>query len=325
MAQLDLSLALERYDRHMPFFLGTVKLPDGLALDCREVGMSAPGRHGLDRHGRFLRGEFDIAEMSLGSYVMAKARGAPFTAVPVFPRRLFSQNHMFVNTDAGIETPKDLVGRRVSIRAFQVTMSVLAKGDLKFAYGVPWEEIVWITQNPEEVAWTPGRPVRIERMEKGRSPGEMLLAGEIDALIHPHPPLELFERADKVRRLFPDTRAECVRYYGAHGYYPIMHVMAIKQELAARERWLPAALIAMWEDAKAQARFWYTDPGYSMLAFARNEIEAQDRDLAHDPWPSGLRANRANLERFVMYCHDQTLIDRELAVDELFHDTVLET
>ncbi len=325
MAPLNLTIALERYDRHMPFFLGTVALPDGLSLTPLEVGMSAPGRHGLSRHGRFLRGEFDIAEMSLGSYVMAKARGAPFTAVPVFPRRLFSQNHMFVLGDSGITAPAQLRGRRVAIRAFQVTMSVLAKGDLKFEYGVPWEEIVWFTQNPEEVAWTPGRPVRIERIDKGRDPGEMLLAGDVDALIHPHPPHVLFERADKVRRIFPDTKSECVRYFGKHGHYPIMHVMAMKEELAAREPWLPHALIGMWEDAKAQARDSYEDPGFALLAFARNEVEAQDSTLARDPWPSGLAVNRANLERFIMYCHDQTLIDKPIPVDALFHPSVLDS
>ena len=325
MAKLNLTIALERYDRHMPFFLGTVKLPDGLGLEPLEVGMSMAGRHGLHRHGRLLRGEFDIAEMSLGSYVMAKARGAPFTAVPVFPRRLFSQNHMFVNVNSGIEKPTDLIGRKVSIRAFQVTMSVLAKGDLKFEYGVPWEDVHWFTQNPEEVAWTPGRPVRIEQLAKDKDPGAMLVAGEVDALIHPHPPHDLFETTDRVRRLFPDTKAECVRYFGKYGYYPIMHVMAIKEELAAREPWLPRAVIDMWEDAKAQARLWYTDPGYAMLAFARNEMEAQDKALSHDPWPSGLAVNRANLERFVMYCHDQTLIERALPVEALFHDSVLDT
>ncbi len=325
MAGLSLTIALELYDRHMPFFLGTVKRPEGLSLDCREVGMEAPGRHGLDRHGRILRGEFDIGEMSLGSYVMAKVRGAPFVGVPVFPRRLFSQNHILVNAGAGIDKPTDLIGRKVSIRAFQVTMSVLAKGDLKFEYGVPWEDVHWLTQAPEVLPWTPGRPVRIERLAKGSEPGKMLLAGELDALIHPHPPHELFETTDKVRRLFPDTRGECMRYYRKYGDYPIMHILVMKEDLARREKWLPRAVIEMWEDAKAQTRYRYTDPGYSMLAFARNEMEAQDRDLSHDPWPSGLKANRANLERFIMYCHDQTLIDRKLAVEELFHDSVLDT
>jgi 4,5-dihydroxyphthalate decarboxylase len=325
MEKLTISIALERYDRHAPFFIGTVKAPENVDLKPLEVGMVVPGRDGLDRHGRMLRGEFDVAEMSLGSYVMAKSRGTPYTATPVFPRRLFSQNHIFVNVASGIEKPADLAGKRVAIRAFQVTMSVLAKGDLKFEYGVPWEDVVWCTQNPEEVPWTPAKAVRIEPMPKGADAGKMLIAGEVDALIHPHPPHGLFDTSDRVRRLFPDTKAECIRYFRKYGFYPIMHVMAIKGDLAEREPWLARAVMEMWEDAKAQTRLAYTDPGYSMLPFARHEIEAQENALSADPWPSGLAANRKDLERFVMYCRDQTLIDRPLAVEELFHKSVLDS
>jgi 4,5-dihydroxyphthalate decarboxylase len=325
MAKQTLTIALERYDRHAPFFIGTVRVPADIELKPLEVGMVVPGRDGLDRHGRMFRGEFDVCELSLGSYVMAKSRGAALTAVPIFPRRLFSQNHMFVNVNSGIARPSDLAGKKVAIRAFQVTMSVLAKGDLKFEYGMPWEDIVWCVQNPEEIPWTPGRPVRIERLPAGKNAGQMLIAGEVDALIHPHPPHEVLDASDRVRRLFPDTKAECIRYFKKQGYYPIMHVMAITEDIAARDPHLPRAVMDMWEDAMAQTRLWYTDPGYSMLPFARNEIEAQAGYLGADPWPSGLAANRKNLERFVMYCHDQTLIDRPIGVEELFHSSVLET
>ena len=110
MTQLDLSIALERYDRHVPFFMGSVPAPDGLTLRPYEVGMAPPRRDGVDRHRRFLEGkEFDIAETSLSSHVIATSRGAPFVGIPVFPRRLFSQNHIFVNVDSGIEQPRDLI------------------------------------------------------------------------------------------------------------------------------------------------------------------------------------------------------------------------
>jgi 4,5-dihydroxyphthalate decarboxylase len=73
------------------------------------------------------RGEFDICEISLSSYLMAKSRDMPFTAVPVFPRRLFSQSQIWVNINAGIRTPKDLLGRKIGLNTFQTTLSVLAK------------------------------------------------------------------------------------------------------------------------------------------------------------------------------------------------------
>lgn len=92
---MKLTIALERYDRHFPFFDGTAKPPAGVDFEVLQVGQSVTLRDGTDRHGRMLRGEFDVCEFSLSTYLMAKARGMPITAVPVFPRRLFSalSNH----------------------------------------------------------------------------------------------------------------------------------------------------------------------------------------------------------------------------------------
>jgi 4,5-dihydroxyphthalate decarboxylase len=208
----SLSIALDRYDRHIPFFMGLVEPPGGCSLEALEVGMVPPRRDGVDRHRRMLVDrEFDIAEVSLASYILAKQKGAPLTAVPVAPRRLFSQNHVFVNADSGIETPQDLIGRTVAIWAFQVTMSVLAKGDLQEEYGVPWREVTWLTQRPEEIDWTPSG-ANIQRMPEGRTGADMVIAGEVDAYIDPHPPEEIFTDP-RVRRLFADAPAECRKYW----------------------------------------------------------------------------------------------------------------
>ncbi|HWQ38742.1 MAG TPA: hypothetical protein VNM24_09075, partial [Burkholderiales bacterium] len=87
---MTLTIALERYDRHFPFFDGTVAPPANVELNVLQVGQSVTLRDGTDRHGRMLRGEFDLCEFSMSSYLMAKERGLPLTAVPAFPRRLFS-------------------------------------------------------------------------------------------------------------------------------------------------------------------------------------------------------------------------------------------
>ncbi len=319
---MNVSIALERYDRHVPFLLEQVRPPAGLSYRALDVGMVPPRRDGIDRHGRMLRGlEFDVAEVSLASYIMAKARGTPLTAIPVFPRRLFSQNHMYVHPAAGIRTPADLKGRRIGLWAFQVTMSVLAKGDLKSFYGVGWEHIRWITQHAEEIGWS-GEGMPVERAPAGRDIAAMLVAGELDALIHPHPPALVQQRA---QRLFPDVEAECVRYANARGYYPIMHLVAVKEERIRERPGLARELVAMFEDAKHQAYDFYHDPGYSLLAFARTEYERQVARLGADPWTVGLAANRVNLEHFMAYMVDQRLIDKPLAIDSLFDASVRET
>ena len=268
--------------------------------------------------------EFDICEQSLASYIIARSRGnTSLTATPVFPRRLFSQVCMFVNVDAGIETPRDLVGKRVGINSFQTTLCVLAKGDLKFEYGVPWEEIHWFVQREEELPWRSDGSISLQTVPAGADAAQMLVDGEIDAYIHPSPPPLVHERTDRVRRLFSDSRQESIRYFNKLGYCPIMHVMVFPRQVVDEAPWLPATTIEMWEQAKDKALSWYADPGFSLLLFGRNELDAQRRALRSDPWVSGLSANRANLERFVEYAADQKLIDAPIPVESLFHESVL--
>ena len=121
--------------------------------------------------------EFDFSELSLVSYIIARSRGEPLTALPVFPRRLFSQNHIWVRSDSCSLGPSDLRGKRVLVWAFQVTMSVLAKGDMRRDYGVDWREITWVTQYPEEMPWDPPKGVKVERCASVKSVRQMLVDG----------------------------------------------------------------------------------------------------------------------------------------------------
>lgn len=309
--------------------MGAVTPPDGYELHPLEVGLFNPEnyRDGADRHGRMFRAkEFDICEQSLASYIIAKSRGdTSLTATPVFPRRLFSQSCMFVNVKSGIEKPSDLVGKRVGINSFQTTLCVLAKGDLKFEYGVPWEEIDWFVQRKEELPWKSGREISVENIPEGKDAAQMLVDGELDAYFNPSPPPIIYDCTDRVRRLFTDARAESIRYFNKLGYCPIMHIMVMPTELVAREPWLPRATIDMWVEAKEKTLSYYSDPGYSLLLFGRNELEAERDALQADPWTSGFRANRANLEQFIRYLADQKLIEDRISVKRLFHESVLET
>ena len=327
MNRTRLKIALDRLDRHVPFFMNAVTPPDGVELQPLEVGLVNPQsyRDGADRHGRMFRDqEFDICEQSLASYVIARSRGdTSLTAAPVFPRRLFSQLCMFVNVEAGIETPRDLIGKRVGINSFQTTLCVLAKGDLKYEYGVAWEDVHWFLQRDEELPWQPGDGISLNRIPAGKDAARMLAEGELDAYFHPSPPPLVYERTDRIRPLFSDSRSESIRYFHKLGYCPIMHVMVFPTRVVEEAPWLPRATIEMWEEAKEKTLSYYADPGYSLLLFSRNELDAQREALKSDPWVSGLAANRANLERFIEYMVDQRLIERPIAVESLFHESVL--
>jgi 4,5-dihydroxyphthalate decarboxylase len=325
---MELTLAINRYDRHVPFFNGTVRPPVGIELRPLEVGESAVYRDGTDRHERMLKDRaFDIAEMSLSSFIMAVARdpGLPLVGVPVFPRRFFSAGQIYVSTTSGITKPADLLGRKVGLHSFQTTLSVLGKGDLKLDYGVSWERIEWLCMRREVVPVDLGANVRVETLPPGQDIGTMLCEGAIDALISPQPRKSMLARPDRYRRLFPDTHAEELRYFNRHGFFPIMHLIVLKRELAERFADLPRELIRMFDEAKRLSYSYYDDSNYSLLVDARTLYEQQQADFGDDPWPNGFRANRRNLEQFILYSHDQRLIPAPYPPERLFHPSTHET
>jgi 4,5-dihydroxyphthalate decarboxylase len=321
---LTLTIALERYDRHMPFFDGTVKVPPELRLKALQVGQSGPLRDGSDRHERMIHDRaFDVAEFSMSTYLMARNRGLPLTAVPIFPRRLFSASQMFVHPLSNLWEPKDLIGKRVALSSFQTTLSLLAKGDLKFEYDVPWEEIHWFVTTNEKVPFKAKPGVKIDRLPKGVDLGMLLANREIDAFFMPHPPHSVMSGHVKARRLFADTQQEELRYFHKVGWFPIMHVLAIQEDVVKKAPWVPQALMEIYVSAKEIAASYYEDPNWSRLAWGRHYFE-QERDLLpNDPWPIGFKANKANIEQFIKYSHDQGLISERYGAEDLFVEETL--
>ena len=320
MANLSLTMALSHYDRHVPLFDGSVTA-EGVDLKVLEVGQSHPLKHGQDRHERMLqKGEFDVCELSLSSYLIAKSRGMPLTAIPVFPRRLFSLSQMWVNINARIRTPQDLVGKKVGLSTFQTTLSVLAKGDLQTEYNVPWREIDWYISKDEAVPLKPMAGVKLQLLKRGQKIGAMLEKGEIDALMVPHPPEEALRGDGPVRRLFADPKAEETKYFRKNGYFPIMHVMAFKDEVLNKNPWLASSVTAAFDKAKAVCMEYYDDPNWSRFVWGRHLFEEERAAFGNDPWPHGIANNRANLERFVGYSLDQGLMEKRLTVEELFFE-----
>ena len=315
MASLKVTLAVEHYDRHLPLLDGTV-VAEGIDLRVEHVSVEG-GRH----ERMVLEQPWDAAELSLSSYIMARAREAPLTAIPVFPRRLFSQSQMYASTAAGVEKPQDLIGRRVGLRSFQTTLSVLAKGDLQHEYGVPLDQVTWVTSSSEVVDFSAPKGVTIETVESDREIEEMLVTGELAAYFTPRKPRAFVAGAPEVRRLFPDSRAEEEAYYARNGFYPIMHVVAIKRDLADAEPWVAKSLFDAFEEARRVALGYYSDPNWNMLAWTPQLLQEQRELMGPDPWANGVARNRKNLERFIQYEVDQGLIPRALGVEELFVET----
>lgn len=320
----SVSLAIDRYDRHFPFFDGTVTTDNGLELNVLQVGETTALRDGAHRHKRMLQdGEFDAAEVSLSSYVMATARGLPFTAIPVFPRRLFSQTQIYVNDRTGITEPSQLNGKKIGLQSFQTTLAVLAKGDVAAEYGVDLTSIRWVVRAGETIAFEPPSGWQIDYVPLETDLGTLLANEDIEALFLSRVPSSFDGKT--VRRLFADPEKACADYFRKNGYFPIMHVVAIRDEIAADLPDLPQQLFRMFVSAKAIADSYRDDPGWSQLAWGRLALDRQNTILGGDPWPIGFVSNRDNLNRFIGYSHNQGLIDSAFTAEELFHESVLET
>ena len=277
--------------------------------------------------------EFDVAEMSLASYSMLRAKGdTRFVAIPAFLSRSFRHSSIYVRAGAGIESAKDLEGRRVGVPEYQMTASVWTRGMLSDDYGVDCDSITWCTGGLEQ----PGREERqpltvpdritIQPIGPDSTLAQALLDGEIDALMAPRIP-SVFDRSGEgpIRRLFDDYAERELDYYRRTRIFPIMHLVVLRADVHEREPWLAQSMFKALAEAKRLAlegvieapALRYTMP------FLLDTLERQRDTFGADPWPYGLEPNRATLETFGRYLMEQGLSDTPLDVDALFAESVL--
>lgn len=313
--KVELTLACGDYEIVRPLMEGKVQ-PDGIELTV------LTGMDSTTRHWRFLRNqEFDVAEVSLSSYVAARGRGLPFNAIPVFLHRRFRHGFIFLNSAAGIREPKDLIGKRVGVKSYLVTATLWLRGILESEYGVPHQSIEWFAELDEDVDFTPPPGLKLQRLPDDKSVEDMLLDGEIDALLHPDLIEPIVRKDPRVTRLFPNYKADEIAYYEKTGIFPIMHVMGIRPSIVERYPWVPINLFQAFNEAKRIAMQRMENPRLVPLAWYREAWEEQLAVLGDDPWAYGLdERNRHNLETVVGYSHQQGLIDRKIPLEELFLD-----
>lgn len=276
------------------------------------------------RHWRMIRNrEFDVAELSMSNYLMAKYKGLPFAAIPVFLHRRFRHGFIFLNAAKNIRKPTDLIGKKVGLRNFQLTANLWIRGILEHEYQVPHRSIQWFKQDEEEVEWTPPSELDIQRVEANKNVETLLVEGELDALIHPELIQPILSKDKRVSRLFPDYRDLEIDYFKRTGIFPIMHTTAIKQEIVEKYPWVPINLMQAFEESKKAAYKRMENPRIVPLAWFRYFQEEQDEILGPDPWAYGLNeANRKNLETLMHYSQEQGLLGRRIPLDELFINTV---
>jgi 4,5-dihydroxyphthalate decarboxylase len=314
--KLHLTLATGDYESIRALKEGTVT-PDGIELTVL-TDMNSDVRH-----WRMLRNrEFDVAELSMSNYLMAKYTGLPFVAIPVFLHRRFRHGFIFLNAGKNIRSPQDLIGKKVGLRNFQATANLWIRGILEHEHGLPHRQIEWLKQDEEEVDWTPPRTLDIQRIAPGKSVERMLVDGEIDALIHPELIQPILDKDPRVTRLFPNYRELEIDYFKRTGIFPIMHTTAIKQEIVDKNPWVPINLMKAFEESKQLAYKRMENPRIVPLAWFRSFLEEQEDLLGPDPWVYGLgEVNKKALETLMQYSQEQGLIGRKLSLEELFINT----
>ena len=253
---------------------------------------------------------------------MAADRGFPWTALPVFLHRRFRHGFVFVNRDAGIATPKDLIGRRVGGTNFTPAGTMWIRGILEEEHGVPHKELTWVTERDEDIDFEPAPGLRLERVDGSRNLDEMLASGELPAMISPDFPRAFLRGDRRIARLFPDHKEREIEYYRRTGIFPIMHVTVIRKDIVERHPWVAASMMTAFDEAKRIAYERVRNPRVVPLAWFRSAWEKERTLLGDDPGAYGLgAANRKNLEAAIRHTHRQSLIKRPMDLAGLFVDT----
>jgi 4,5-dihydroxyphthalate decarboxylase len=286
-----IALALVPSSLTTPLLDGTVKI-EGVAV----VPHAAKS---VDDNSRaMLSGGFDVAEMSLATFCRAKDQGARLIGLPVFPGRRFVQPGVAVGKGRNYASPRELAGKTVALPQYWLTSSVWHRGVLQHEYGVAPEGVDWVTVVAERGAAEFPKGVRVAAREGLKIP-ELLERGEVDAALVPRP--------IPGNCLFRDPAAAQREYVLATGIFPIMHFIVMREEVAE----LAPALMRAFEAAKARAAA--PEPPIQGMS-----IEEGMRAIGRDPWPYGLVKNRAVLDTFLLYAHEQGLVRTRQTVDALF-------
>ncbi len=311
--KLHLTLACGDYEIVRALKEGSVA-PDGIELTILTKMDSST------RHWRFLRNrEFDVAELSSSSYLLARDQGMAFDAIPVFLHRRFRHGFAFINTSKGIKSPKDLIGKKIGVKSYQVSAIVWLRGILEHEYGVPHKSCEWFSEIDEDVEFIPPPDLKLTRLPDDKSVEKMLVAGELDAVLHPDLIDPFIQKDPRVARLFPDYKTEELNYFRKTGIFPVMHVMGLRREIVEKHPWVPVELYKAFEAAKKAGMQRMENPRIAPLAWYREAWEEQEEVLGTDPWEYGLSdRNRHNLETLVQYSHEQGLMKRPMPLEELF-------
>ncbi|WP_030899309.1 ABC transporter substrate-binding protein [Streptomyces sp. NRRL F-5126] len=311
-----LTVVVGDYPHAQPLLDGAAAM-DGCLVEPVEV------KPVIGAYRRMIRDlEFDVCELAPVSYLMARQEGIPLTAVPVFLNRRFHHGDVQCAAHSGIRVPRDLEGRRIGVRAYSVSTGVWVRGVLCDEYGVDIDSITWVVDDDDHIE---GRvPSNVERVTDGRSLGELLRGGEIDAALSGNAgtgragaPRAGWAAAadpepgggDGPYPLFPEAGTLAVDHYLRKGVYPLHSLIAVRAELVERDPGLPTALYAAFAESKRLHLG--ASPGWAAV----DRLARQASAIGGDPVPYGIGVNEPSLNAMVRYSKEQGLLDAGFPAD----------
>jgi 4,5-dihydroxyphthalate decarboxylase len=293
-------------DTNRPFVDGTVKV-EGFDLEI----------------SKFRGPEFiDAWDASFGGLVQTKAKGDhPYVSIPAFPNRKFRLAYIFVNSAAGIESPRDLEGKRVFVSS---TAGIWARGALLNYYGVDLTRIHWFMAAREAKSWGPG--IKVETLPRVAGPSDstvdgMLVKGELDAVIEPNILPSISRRDPRVRRLFRDYKTEEQNYFKATGIFPISHMVSLTQEFVAKHPDAPVALLKAYRQARDVAfdRIYGSDPEIVTISWASAMMDEQRAVMGENYWAYNVENNVRSLEAMMLFAHQLGVTPTKLDYKSFLH------
>ena len=328
-----LTLSCGEYKRTRPLLDGRVKVA-GYDIEIVPDPFPPAGILGDYQYPRTLRmldeKAFDICEMGLAPLVTARSRGIPLVAIPVFHYRRFRHRYIFCRGASGIETPADLAGRRVGVRRLNQSACLWARALLQHDYGVDLNAITWVVTLDVPMRDEVRNRLKVEEVRSGESLEELLVRGDIDAMIEAFAPSPEAQAAVGARRLLgEDPRQLEVDYYARTGYFPIMHAIAMWPEVAERHEDLCQALYGAFLEARAVGNEGGEPPSRYVLASEEEEwwesLTPEQADILsggpgrpRDPWSYSLEEDGKTVDAFLDYAYEQGLTPERYPVADLF-------
>jgi len=336
MPKLTLGFISAFNERVEPLMNGTIKV-DGVRL-------IPTYSHPAETFWRQLKfGEFEIAEMSMSSYLIARSQGADMLALPAFPSRRLFQTELSYHLDSAITKPADLAGKRLGVAEYQQTAALWIRGILEHDFGVSQYKIHWYMERSEEMShggatgFKPPLGISFNRIDKSKSLASTLQQNELD-IAHVSSPWVLrantLDRSSritgkddwsKIAPLFPDRLAEATRFYKQHGFLPVNHAYIIRGDIHRQHPWLAASLYEGFVRAKVLARERLDEQIPAALIFGQEYLAMTRELIGNDPFPFGIKANQAMLDTITGYSHEQGLTPRKMKIEELFAESTLDT